>query len=517
MGWTVSYQVLRDRPLDQHEIVKLADLVRRQLKQPWDSESFHLAVATTPRADRVIADGMNKISMGQTSQDVELIKAAVSELHALLGGELRVSDDFQVLSKTPRPIHIAYGELVDVTTLVAAPPVEVAASDGIPELIAKMIEVSDYKLRKPIEERLAQHDPVEIARFIYRAYAQLGKDDGVRSALSAALGRVSDPSVLVPDFLAMWPHPTGTYFYGDMPKPTSFVTAIARDPRIIEQMIADVERTLRDPTEMPCRCAAAAIDILGAGGHVREIVDAIRKRRGRSLSTDERYTMFNHAHRVLASSNDPRVVPTLLRFVGTEKSFGAASRVMDGLVTLAPDRVRPYVVTLAKRGVHRRDCIKWLGQLGDPDGLIEPLTARANAPIEERAVDVDRDTRHSALREIHKRVDPSTYVSLVLAESLDKFLRARTDFPGLPFSWHDWRDKLPPGEAVEGTTAKKLKWYELVGKNLLGPQVIWPSVKVLQERGPAAVSPEYPSELLEFDAATVATLEREEADAFGFP
>src|SRR6185312_10205432 len=116
MGWTVSYQVLRERPLDEAEVIKLAELVRRQQKLPWDSESFNLRVPKSPRADRVIADGWNKVSMGSTSNDVELVKAAVNEMHALLGGELRVSDDFRALSKTAPPIQVAYEELVAVTT-----------------------------------------------------------------------------------------------------------------------------------------------------------------------------------------------------------------------------------------------------------------------------------------------------------------------------------------------------------------------------------------------------------------
>lgn len=515
MGWTVSYQVLRDRPLEPHEVVKLAELVRRQRKQPWDAEPFSLSVPTAPRADFVIATGLNKVSMGDGSSDRDLVMAAANELHALLGGELRVADDFRVLTRTAQPIHVPYAELVDVTTLVAAPPVEVARGDGIPELVAKLVECTDYKLTKPIEERLAQQDPVELARFVYRGYALLGKNGNVRSALSSALARLRDPSVVIPEFLAAWSNPNGTYFYGDMPKPTSFASAIARDPRVFAQMVADLELTLRDPSEMRCRCASSAIDILCAGGHTREIVAAIRARRGRTLATDEKYKVFAHAHTVLATSKDPRVVATLLRFIGTEKSFGSALRVVDGLVTLAPDRVRPYVMAFARRGVHRRKCIEWLRVLGDPEGLSAGLVARGNAPLEERAIDVDLDTRHDALREIHKRLDPSTYVSLVLAELLDKFLRARTDYPGLPFSWHEWRDKLPPGEAIEGTAAKKLKWYELVGKNWLGPQVIWPSVKVLMEQGPAAVAPGYPSELIELDAETIAALEREETAAFG--
>lgn len=515
MGWTASYQVVRETPLAPHEIVQLAALVRRHRKRAWDGEPFHLRVATTPRADRVIADGMNKLSMSRGSQDTELLKAAVGELHALLGGELRIGDDFGVLGRTPRPLEVPWGELVDVTTLVAPPPVELAASDGIAELIAKLVEITDDAQQKPVEERLAQQDGLALARLIYRDYAVLGRNHGVRTVLSAALDRVADPAMLVPEFLEVWRHPAGTYFYGDLPLPQRFAAAIARDPRVHEQLVADIAVALSEPSDRACRCANVALDLLAAGGHTRDVVSTIRQLRGRSLSFDQR-GVFERAHQVLARTSDARVVATLLRFVGTARSFGMAARVVDGLVKLAPDRIRPHVTALARRGVHRRQCIGWLGTLGDPEGLVPALVARGSLPIEQRAIDVDLETRHDALREIHRRRDPATYVSLVLAELLDKFLRARTDFPGLPFSWHEWKDLLPPGDAKEGTSARKLKWYELVGKNLLGAQVIWPSVERILQRGGEAIAAEYPAELIELDAETLAALDREEATAFGF-
>ena len=227
------------------------------------------------------------------------------------------------------------------------------------------------------------------------------------------------------------------------------------------------------------------------------------------MPSNVRYHVWLPTHRFLGESSDPRVVPTLLHFFGTAKSFGPHRFVVDGLVKLAPERIRPHVLELARRGVHRTLCIEWLRALGGAEELVARLAAHGEAPIHDRAIDVDQDTRHQALKELADRKDPTTFVSLVHAYALDACLRERAHCGFLPFSWRSWKE-LVPEEVLAGSTTQQLAWAEGEGKAILGEQTLWPQLAPIVERGPAKVAESYPAELIEFDASTLAALLAEE-------
>src|SRR5688572_7687499 len=105
MGWTAYYQVLRATPLVDQEIVELAELMRRQRKQAWDAETFFIRVAKSSRSDQVIIDGWNKIS----EHDIPRLEIALGELTRIVGGELRVNDDYGAISKTAKPLVVEWG------------------------------------------------------------------------------------------------------------------------------------------------------------------------------------------------------------------------------------------------------------------------------------------------------------------------------------------------------------------------------------------------------------------------
>lgn len=505
MGWTAYYQVLRDAPLREDEIARVAELVRRQRKQPWDGEPFRVAIARVPRADRVIADGWNKLSMDDASSDTELLQAALDELTRLLGGELRVRDDFGALTKGKKPVDVPYGELVDPTELVAAPPVAVDSAD-ITSLLEALIATEDSEQRKDVLARLAASDALAVVRAIYADYPTLGRNYYVRDALRDALDRLPDPAQVAREFLAVWNAPSGTYYYGDMRLPQAFMAAIGAVPEVAAQLARDfgaIDNAGDD--ELPYRRAAAAAEVLIAAGQLRPVIETLRARRSAQGSWRLRSYGFDDPHRTLAELGDQRVVPTLLLFLGRAKKFGLEKFVMRGLVRLAPERARPHVLELAKRGVHRRECIEWLRALGGNDELADQLAARAQAPIQERAIDVDQETRHDALRELAGRKDRSMFTSLVLAEALDKRLRARTDYPGMPFSWRDWKGVIPD-ELFDATTEEKLEW----SKTALAAQDVWPEVAEILDAGAAKIAERYPNETLDFDEPTLAALEAEE-------
>ena len=505
MGWTAYYQVLRTTPLADQEIVELAELVRRQQKQAWDAETFFIRVAKSSRSDQVIVDGWNKIS----EHDIPRLETALGELMRIVGGELRVNDDYGVISKTAQPLLIERDELVCPTDIVPARPIEVTATD-IGGLLDALTQTDVDAQRDDLRKRLAQLDARHVALACYARYFA-GNNYHLLRVLDDALQRLPDATSVAPEFLAVWRQPKGKYFYGDMPLPERFVTELGRVPEIVEQWKTDIAEAVGgSDDDIVLRRAEKALDLLSRAT-IRPLIELIRERRSRQLSDRERLWLFAGAHRALAERRDPRAVPTLLHYIGSYKHHGGLSRIIDELVEIAPERVRPYVLRLARRGVHRESCITWLRKLGgeEEQHLVAVLTERGSAPIHERAIDVDLDTRHAALRELAGRKEPSTFVSLVLAESLDKFLRARTDWAFLPFSWWEWKG-IVPDDVLQETTAKKLKWIDVVGNRQLGPQVIWPEVEPVMTSGAASVSATYPSENLDLDSTTLAAFIDEE-------
>ena len=506
MGWTAYYQVLRDAPLTDDEVRAVADLVRTERKRPWEAESFSLRIARERRGDRVVASGWNKLA----GDDPARLASALGRLHELLGGELRASDDFGVLPRGAPLVDVRDEDLVAPETLAPA-SATVPHVDGadVDQLIDALAAADAAAVKTALGEKLAAHEAAAIATAIYRRYASIGHHSHLRAALGDALRRLDRPAAIADAFLAAWRAPKGTYFYGDMPLPDGFADAIVEVPAVHAQLAADVVGAEQaGDNELALRCAERACGLLArtATGR-RTLISTIRALRGKSLTWRVELYMFVPAHRALAERGDASVVPTLLRYAGSAKRFNRF--VMEGLVRLAPERMRAHVLAIAEAGGHRSETISLLRTLGGADALIARLVARKEAPLEQRLVDPDRELRHGALKELVKRKDPATFVTLVLAEALDKYLRARTEDPSSPFGWYEWKELIPEDIGRE-STAKKLQWMSAVGKNLLPPQDVWPCVAKILEVGPGAVEATYPVQELVLDAATLAALEAEE-------
>lgn len=509
MGWTAYYQVIRETPLTESEILTLAEFVRKQRRAPWDAEPFSLQIAQAARADRVIAAGWNKLAMSEQSSDGALLQHALDELAKLVGGELRVRDDFGAYTRGPQLVQLTYGELIDPEKLVAAKPVTVSGSD-VNSLLDALVATDDRAQQDQLRASLNALPAFDVATAIYVRYRELSRNYWVQSVLGDAQQRLADPASVAHVFLEAWRNPEGTYFYGDMRFEESFVIGLGRVPDVVAQWTTDIETALQpQQSDLVYRCAEVAIRSLALTGHIRPLLELVRSLRHKTRKSDVEYRLYVPAHRFLLERNDPRTIPTLLLYAAMARREGWWTRGVTTLAKLAPERIRPWATELARRGVHRTDAIQWMQLLGEHT-LAAELTARGSAPLTDRAVDVDRTTRHDALRELSKQKDPSTFVSLVLAESLDKYLRARSEDGSVSVDWYDWRDIIE-GDGREGTTAKKLKWYELVGKRRLPPQVIWPSVAEIEKVGAAVVAERYASEFLEVPANEIAALEAEEA------
>ena len=98
MGWTAYYQILRDRPLAEAEVVALYDFVRKTNRKPWNGEQFGLRVTRHARRDHVLATGGQKFPLSDSSDDQERLCEVLTELSKLIEDiEVRVEDDFNIL------------------------------------------------------------------------------------------------------------------------------------------------------------------------------------------------------------------------------------------------------------------------------------------------------------------------------------------------------------------------------------------------------------------------------------
>lgn len=134
--------------------------------------------------------------------------------------------------------------------------------------------------------------------------------------------------------------------------------------------------------------------------------------------------------------------------------------------------------------------------------------------VEAQMLARDREVRHDALRAIHDRKDPSLFVALCVAEQIDAHLRARADdYPGLPFSWWDWKGVIP-NHVIEMRSAERLAWARGEGASTLPAQRLPPVIAAVADTPPRDVAAAYGSLVIRFDDATRAELLAREEAAF---
>ncbi len=218
MGWTAHYQFLRAQPLSIDEIAALAALNLESATSSWDGEAFGVRVAAGARADGVLAEGWNKLAMGE-SDDAERLEDMLTRALAIaVGAEIRIVDDFGAFGwdaakrcfssrhATPAPLAVNEGELVDPKTLAPPPLPELPArvtsllamvaggaaiaealdDEAVAELLGALPGIEGDDPRRPAILRLIdQSAPDRVVTIGFRDYADLATSYDARAAIEA--------------------------------------------------------------------------------------------------------------------------------------------------------------------------------------------------------------------------------------------------------------------------------------------------------------------------------------------
>lgn len=571
MGWTASYQLLRETPLSPEEIGALALLNQQVGTEPWECEAFAVSIARAPRADQVLAFGCTKLPNGD-SDDPDRLQLALDRLAALVAGaELRVVDDYGFFApargRQPAWIDVEWDAFVDPATL-APPPLaplpesiaahvaaeqagdapelgELAEPQVIRELFLALTKLERSDPRYPaLESLLGRAAAPVVALTGLELYPELSTYYSAREAIERALQKVEDFEPLVEPFLAAWYAPKGIYYYGDMPLTDRFRDALAPRPEVVQQMSEDLLAVERRPDDdVTGRCAEHAAGFLARGrtdAGLRALLELIGRWRGRARPWRLDLGAWSTAHEQLGHHGDARSFATLAHFLGTMKADHRAHRAaLAGLVRLDAPRAARYILALAEANAMlpavvallphlgaalRDDAIATLRRLGTyplpevrrlaRDGLAD-LAADAGPEAEQPAPEAllihpDREVRAQALRAVHERKDASLYLSLTAAEGVDAHLRALSNDPGLPFSWHGWDARLPAA-ALRLRSTDTLAWAREHAEAVLGPQTILPAIEPVLAEGALAVASTYGTGLLRLTDAELAALLAEEA------
>ncbi len=570
MGWTAYYQVLRDHELDDDELAHVAKLVRAAQRRRWDGEAFGLVVATARRPSRVIAKGWNKL--GGASDRTQLV-ATLDKLKALLpDADVRIADDYESFGKLAALVADNDEDgWSSVLSLVPPPPPKHAPildtalatlANGASldenmrtstDLVRKAFTALGKKeLEKaPIRALLEVCDPDVIAQLALSTYARLDTD--ARHAASSALDRVRDPLALVDAFLHAWTTPRGTYYYGDMALPASFVRAMAAQPRVRERWMIDITE-FADTDERERRRAERAIHLLGESKHPDALAFlAAIVRRWRSVTPPHaiEHYVYLPALRYLSEAHAPTWTATtllalegrgflrngeasavecstlgdrdaallalpvlralLVQDIGVDEALIAIARLGAGAAPLE-DALAPHLVYPSKRRREAaRIALSSIRRTPPPADTYVPVGPDALVAHRNRAV------RHSALATVHARKDPSLFAALVHAEHIDATLCAAIGWDSLPFTWHDWAPILGKQLASAGRS-ERLAFVQRGSASDLAPQrelaVITPLVSLV-ELDAAAIRAHYGALTFTLDEPTRASLLARERDAFG--
>ncbi|MGN6110280.1 MAG: hypothetical protein ACTHU0_34575, partial [Kofleriaceae bacterium] len=388
MGWTAYYQILRDRPLEEPELVQLVYFIDSANRPPWECEGFRLAVTRDPRADGVIGYGWTKVpfDVDESTDHERLCEVLTALLGEIPGIEVRLSDDFGAFGWDPAlrmfSLHDAPGpplvELPDADLSTFAPPSALVSSPVKPlsdealafvdegeadeELAARMlIELSelpdDHPDRGYLRENLAGLPARTLAVAGLSSYGEIGRSYAVWQLVCRAIDQLEDIEPLVEPFLALWRAPRGIYWYGDLSLSEIARERLARSPQIEAQLLADLADSLEgSELELVHRRAEHAALMLGRSGSraaQAALVEATRVLRDRPVSSNQRAHTARGVLGGLVLVGRPLVVPSLLLAVGTDPAFVRHQHEpLEMLARLAPHRVHPLLTGYAALGEH---------------------------------------------------------------------------------------------------------------------------------------------------------------------
>jgi hypothetical protein len=549
MGWTVGYQFVRATPLTAGERAALVTLATAEGRWTWDGEGFRLAVARDGGAGAVLAGGMSKLGGGLDDRDAaQMVEAINAALDALPGAELRVSDDHDVFgiedgrcSLTGEPSAPPVeneGDLVPVRDLVAPtvpePLAGLLARQALGEALlpaaldAKLIKLA-FKTIKTLKHDHPAHEAVKDLlrqvprdRLIDRGFKDLKtivNNPAIR-VFYDAVDAVDDVAPLVPGFLAAWRKPGGLYWYGDLSFTQRTWDRLARDPRVIAELTADLAAVTLDAAEIVHRRADLAAQLLARSGDpsaLRAVVAMVRRWRLDRLPTDLEYKSRNGAVRALCDHGGVAGFATLALELERARAAHRRGELGRALARLDPARATPIVTRLLDGSGGHRDLAHAAISIGGADGAamlariaalpvakfrdwlpalcrdhgLAPPALPPLPPEEERLVHVVEAAREEALAALISRLDRGLFMALVWAESLHRALQSRERGSSDGPSWKGW-DAFVPEKILRTSTAKQLEWAAGPGAAILGPQTPVPSLASLLHAGLPATLADYP-------------------------
>lgn len=570
MGWTASYQLLRDRPLDDEELAALADYVERNNQPPWEGERFGLVVTREARADRIVADGWQKLPMTTETADLERLCVVLNGLAAVLPGvEIRIDDDHGAfgwdaavgrvtteddpgpapleLTREARATFAAPGSLIPPRFRPLPPKVAAwLTGQGEPSqaiLRAALVELvtmaEGHPARADLLARLALAPAGRLAKAGLKAYADIARSHGAWDVAKAALERLADPAEVVDEFLAVWCKPRGIYWYGDMRFPEALLDGMARQPAVQQQLLDDVAAALAGaPSELAHRRAEHAAELLGRARSAPALVALIagaRATRGARLSMDMTLRTVTGLYEGLVRAAVPAVAPTLLLELGTALRAGRPhARAVTALVAIDPGRAGPLLAALVGAGALTWELVPVLQGIGDEPARaalarlcahpeprereraraalralgVEPPAEVAVPPPEALIAHPDTGVRERAMRAIDEAGDRSRMAGLAIAGAIDRALRQREGIVG----GLAWRLLEPmPGKVRRASLDAQLAWFAGDDARDLPAQVLWPEAEAAVALGVDALVARVPRQWPRLDAATEAALIAEEA------
>jgi hypothetical protein len=421
------------------------------------------------------------------------------------------------------------GELVAVRDLVAPSVPEpllgllslLARGEAPPPaaLDAKLIKLAfktikglkyDQPYHQAIQDLLRQ---VPRDRLIERGFKDLKTilNNPAIGAFYEALDAVDDLALWVPAFLAAWRKPGGLYWYGDLGFTERTWDRLARDPRVIAVMTADLAAVTLDADEMVHRRAERAAGVLARSGDrdaLCAVIAMVQRWRLDQLPTHLEYRSRSGAVRALCERGGNAGFATValeLERAGSAHLRGVLGR---GLARLDAGRATPIVMRLLDGSAGHQDLANAAVAIGGADGAamlariaalpvarlrewlprlcrdhgIDPPEFPSMESDEERLVHVVEDARREALEALIAQRDRSRFVALVWAESLHRALQTRERGSSSGPSWQGW-EAIVPATILHTTATKQLGWAAGAGAEILGPQTPIPALAPIMRAG----------------------------------
>lgn len=539
MGWTVTYQFVRDERASDAELGALSAVVAEANAQDWDAEQVDLGIAAAGATTTVIAEGTTKLAMSLDESDdaTQIVDAINAMLAVLPGASLRVEDDFGAFGADKHGRCSLEGEPTE-------PPLDIAAGDLVS--LEQLASAEAPPQRPDIEAQLDSLPVVERARVGLSRYRAAANQHDERRYILACVEqavRAGETESLVEPFLEAWRNPKGLYFYGDLYFDDATTAALGAVDAVRDQMACDVTETetAEGDSEMAFRRAEAAVRFLVLSGDpvaLAQLLDLQRRYRDTEVPWRLRSFVLDATIQQLARHPQPAALATLMLAAATgDPTSGVVTAALRGVARVDGERTIPLIECFIAERVSMAEMTEALADadtprarellrelLAYPERVVRNTAARALAasgesvgslpsppPPEQCLRHADENVRRQAIETLLERRDRALFVSLALADALSAELQCRRYGGYSTASFDTWSDILPE-QLLYGSLQERLAWATGEGAGVLGPQTILGDLVAVREQGVKAVADTQPPLHLDLDL-DVAALRAEETAA----